>query len=337
MGGGAFSAVATGVFDTPKPDPYANMPRSLALSLPAGGGGAEPPLPPLPDPLEGGTATAPSPSTRIPYADGRPDPRTVEKDIPTTLPFTFNTNGYKIVSDLPENLRPWRNRPTAWANISPTTGNYHLNAQGVYLYYPNQSQRPYFGLLRNPRWFSYYCRTHRIPAPTYHHHITLWQQLHWHTNSVVFAHQMDMLVDDFPSPGVKTGSVIAIGKGTHTLYKVDTTATGDYDKVNRISAGAYKGYWIGEAFPNVFLRGEHQPYTYRVQRTLTIPENRDVIAYKFGTDGSTGTTRTMRSSQPYTAQFDRRAVVNGRAMCRISAGELAGYWVPANQVVTDGR
>ncbi|MFV0127252.1 D-glucuronyl C5-epimerase family protein [Streptomyces sp. HMX112] len=562
--------MATGVFDKPTPDPFGNMPRSLALSLPGGAGGAfEVPLPPLPDPLDEGTASVPSTARRIPYADGRPDARAVEKDIPTTLPFEFNKNGYTMAKDLPESLRPWRNRPTSWANVTPpTTSVYHLNSQGVYMYYKpapgstkpggvgydhpvgqiqfglgcvssyrtetdparkrlflkrakDQANRliskrvqargawyfpypwdythsehsgvaykapwysgmaqgeaislfaqlamldgiteqertlyttaangafssllradnafpwvmnkdrsgylwiqeypfktpgtgdytyngmifamfglwdyyqltgndlaaklydgacttmaRYFSLLRNPRWFSHYCQTHRIPAPTYHHHhITLWQQLHWHTDSAVFAHQMDMLVDDFPSPGVKTGSKIAIGKGTHTLYKVDTDTTGDFyhnkktgagqDKIlsskkvtfakateapvdkrrrikgagiwYRISAGVYKGMWIGEAFPNVFLRGEHQPYTYRIQRTLTVPANADVTAYKFGTNGATGTTRSVKSAEAQTFQFDRRAVVNGRAMCRIAAGDLTGHWLPANQVVTDGR
>ncbi|MGI5480449.1 D-glucuronyl C5-epimerase family protein [Streptomyces lavendofoliae] len=582
VGGGTFTAVATGVFDNPTSDPFGNMPRSLALSLPGGPGGAyEIPLPPLPDPLDDGTASIPSTPRRIPYADGRPDPRAVEKDIPTTLPFEFKKNGYTIVKDLPEGLRPWRNRPTAWANVTPPLSSvYHLNTQGVYMYWkPTTASYPpkpgpvgydhpvgqiqfglgciasyrtetdptrkalflkrakdqanrlitkrvetrgawyfpypwdythaehsgvaykapwysgmaqgeaislfaqlamldgvteqertlyttaangafasllradnaypwvvnkdrsgylwiqeypfktpgtgdytyngmifamfglwdyyqltgnelaaqlydgacttmgrYFPLLRNERKFSYYCQTHRIPAPTYHHHhITLWMQLHWQTNSSVFAHQMDTLIDDVPPSGVKAGSVIAIGKGTYTLYRVDTKVvtlangtkddTGEYyendktgagfDKIlstkkvtftkatqapvdkrrriigagvwYRISAGAYKNMWIGEAWPNVFLRGEHQPFTYRAQRTLTIPAGRDVTAYSFGTNNATGTTTSLKSDTEQQYQFDRRAVVNGRAMCRISAGDLTGQWVPANQVVTDGR
>lgn len=562
-GGGAFTALATGVFDGTEPDMFANMPRSLALSLPRSGGTGIP-LPPLPDPLEDGSAT-PRPSARIPYADSRPNPREVEKDVPTALPFTFKMDGFKIMTDLPEHLRPWRNRPTPWENASPTKGMYHLNAEGVYMKYPEtksgyssvgydhpvgqiqfglgcitsyrtekdparkalflkrakaQANRliekrvetrgawyfpypwdythaahsgvsykapwysgmaqgeaislfaqlaqldgvtdqertlykaaadgafasllradnaypwvvakdragylwiheypfktpgtgdftyngmifamfgvwdyfqltgselaaqlydgacttiaRYFSLLRNPRWYSYYCQTHRFPANTYHHHhITLWQQLHWHTHSVRFANQLDQLIDDFPSPAVKPGSVVAIGKGTHTLYKVDTTADGDWyenektgagkDKIlsrkkvtfarptqapvdkrrrmqgagiwYRISAGAYKGLWIGEAWPNVFLRGEHLPVTYQVQRTLTVRANTDVPAYRFGADGVAGTIKTLRYAEPREFKFDRRAVVNGRAMCQITDGEFAGYWVPANQVVADG-
>ncbi|WP_311137192.1 hypothetical protein [Streptomyces sp. I6] len=104
----------------------------------------------------------------------------------------------------------------------------------------------------------------------------------------------------------------------------------------QISAGAYKGYWMGEAFPDVFLRGEYLATDYRVQRTLTFRTNTDIPVYEFGTNGVVGSTGNVRYATATTAYFDRRSIVNGRAMCRISAGELAGYWVPANQVIADG-
>ncbi|SER77497.1 D-glucuronyl C5-epimerase C-terminus [Streptomyces sp. yr375] len=553
VGGGAVTAMATGVFESPTPtDPFANMPRSIALSLPSGTSGEALPVPPLPDPLEGGSVSAPSAGTRIPYTGGTP----TETDVPTSLPFEFKKDGFQIVPDLPEPLRPWRNRPTTWANANLSSGTYHLNADGVYMkftedgksydhpvgqiqfglgcitsyrvetdptrkalflqrakaqadrliakrvetrgawYFPypfdfthaehsgvaykapwysgmaqgeaislfaqlaaledglsaddralyrtaadgafasllradnanpwvvNRDKAGYlwiqeypfktagtgdytyngmifamfgiwdyfrltgnelaaqlydgacttiaryFALLRNPRWFSYYCQTHRIPANTYHHHhIALWQQLHWQTNSVVFAHQLDMLIDDVP-PGVKSGSVIAIAAGTHTLYKLDTNADGGWVKAKadkilsskkvvfaratqapidvrrriqgagvwyRISAGAYKGYWVGEAYPKVFLRGEFLTVAYQVPRTLTIAANASVEAISFGANGVAGTLKTLKYTEPRTLQFDRRAVVNGRQMVRITTEEFAGYWIPANQVTTDGH
>ncbi|MFI1928364.1 D-glucuronyl C5-epimerase family protein [Streptomyces sp. NPDC020377] len=50
----------------------------------------------------------------------------------------MNRAGYRLVpaADLPESMKPWRDRPVAWANVSPTTGPYHLNSAGEYLYYP---------------------------------------------------------------------------------------------------------------------------------------------------------------------------------------------------------
>ncbi|GAA3787885.1 hypothetical protein GCM10022206_29630 [Streptomyces chiangmaiensis] len=554
VGGGTFTAMATGVFESPTPDPFANMPRSIALSLPSGTGQSLP-LPPLPDPLDGGTVSTPSAVTRIPYTGGTLDP--TETDVPTSLPFEFNKAGYTMNPDLPEALRPWRNRPTAWANVNLSSGTYHLNADGVYMYYAkdgNVYDHPvgqiqfglccvtsyrvetdptrkahflkraraqadrliakrvetrgawyfpypfnfthaehsgiaykapwysgmaqgeaislfaqlaglkdgltdderaiyraaadgafasllrgdnaapwvvnknragylwiqeypfatpgtgdytyngmifamfgiwdyfqltgnelaaqlydgacttiarYFSLVRNPRWFSYYCQTHRIPAHTYHHHhIALWQQMHWHTGSPVFANQLDLLIEDVPPAAVKTGASIAIAAGTHTLYQLSTKSDGNWDKTladkilgtkkvtfaratgapidmrrriqgagvwYRISAGAYKGYWIGEAYPKAFLRGEHLPVDYIAPRTLTIAANASVEAISFGTNGSAGTLKKVSYSEPHTLQFDRRAVVNGRSMLRITSQELAGYWIAANQVTTDER
>ncbi|MEU6707100.1 D-glucuronyl C5-epimerase family protein [Streptomyces wuyuanensis] len=555
VGGGTFSAVAAVALDKPTPDPFAGIPRSVVLSLPDVDG--QPPMPPLPDPLEGGTVTAPSPARRIPYAQGSPDPSVVEADVPTALPFDFNKDGYHIATDIPEHLRPWRDRPTKWENASPSTGAYRLNADGVYLYFPGggttgydhpvgqiqfglgcitsyrTEQDPtrralflerakaqadrliekrveargawyfpyafdfshavhtgvdykapwysgmaqgeaislfiqlselegiteeernlyraaadgafasllraddadpwvvnkdgsgclwiqeypftepgtgdytyngmvfamfglwdyyratgnelaaqlydgscttmarYFPLLRNQRWFSYYCQTHRVPAPTYHqHHINLWRQLHWQTSSPVFAHQMDMLLDDCPAPYLQPGAVVAFAEGTHTLYELDTNANGSWSaakedrqlavkEVNftratqapadmrrriqgrgvyyRISAGAYTGWWVGEYYPKVFLRGEYLTTVYHPQRTLTFPAGKEVTCFQFGTDGAVGSTRTVTFAKPSNAPFDRRAIVNGRPMCKITAGALTGYWVWAGDVLTDGR
>ncbi|WP_326650391.1 D-glucuronyl C5-epimerase family protein [Streptomyces sp. NBC_01750] len=559
-GGGTFTAMATGVFETPKPDPFGGMPRSLALSLPAAPGGDTAPLPPLPDQMSEGTLSKPGARVDIPYADEPVNPKVVEDSVPTALPFEFKTSGYKCVTDLPEALRPWRDRPTSWANVTPNSEHVYLDSKGVVQYRPNKTAAGYdqpvtqiqFGLgcitsyrtekdaarkalflkrakaqadrliekrveargawyfpypfnfthaahsgitykapwysgmaqgeaislftqlsqldglteqertlykaaadgafasllraddakpwavnkdkngylwiqeypinapgtsdytyngmifamfgiwdyfqatgnplaeqlydgslttirdhfprLRNTRWFSYYCDTHRIPAPTYHqHHINLLRQLHWQTGSPTIANRHDQLIDDFPAYGLRSGSVAAIAAGTHTLYKLDTLGAADSfgwssskaDKqlatkkvtfskatqapVNvrrrimgrgiyyRINAGAYAGWWIGEAFPKAFLRGEYVSTTYLPQRTATFPANVEVTCVKFGTDGTTGSTKTVKFAKESNAPFDRRAVVNGRPMVRITAGGLNGYWAPTAQVLTDGR
>ncbi|MFB7732787.1 D-glucuronyl C5-epimerase family protein, partial [Streptomyces sp. NPDC056112] len=372
----------------------------------------------------------------------------------------FNQAGYRLVTDLPEEMRPWRDRPIAWENVSPATGTYHLNTDGVYLYYPDaksagldhpvgqaqfglgcissfrtetdparravfltraraQADRliakhteareawwfpygfdfthtvhtgvsykapwysgmaqgevlsllvqlsqldgvcgedrarylaaadaafaslqvaddgypwavnvdgagyvwlqeypgsqpgtgdytyngmifamlglwdyyvatgsqdaaalydgcattiaRYFPLLRNTKWASFYCQTHRIPAPAYHqHHINLLRQLNWQTGSPDFADHTDRLVDDYPANAAGT---VQFAAGTHTLYRYDTAADGSWvesraDKIletksvtfsratqapasmrrriqnrgiyYRISAGAYTGWW----------------------------------------------------------------------------------------------
>lgn len=562
VGGGAFTANAAGVPAVPapvKPDPFGGMPRSLALSLPGPAGAVEPPLPPLPDQLEGGTITAPSSSRATPYADAPPNPAAVRAAVPTELPFEFKTSGYEINTELPDYMRPWRDRPTAWSAITPDTEKTYLDAKGVIKYRPSRTAAGYdqpvtqiqfglgcisgyrkttdperkklflkravaqaqqqidrrvesrgawyipypfnfsldghpgvtyrapwysgmaqgeaislfiqlsqipdlsaerrqsfrtaadavfaslllgddgrpwavnkdkkgylwiqeypgatpgtgdytfngmifamFGLwdyyaetrnplaaklydgcvttirdhysrLRNPRWHAFYCHTHRVPAPSYHqHHINLLRQLHWQTGSPVLANQQDGLLDDFPPPAVKAGSVIAFAKGTHTLYKLDTLgeaqnygwhpAKADRQlatkKVTfnsatqapvstrrriqgrgvyyRISAGSLAGWWVGEYYPKVFVRGEYCATDYLPQRTATFRAGTSVSCVKFGTNGAEGSTKTMKFTVESKAPFDRRAYVNGRSMVRITAGAFKGYWAPCSQIRMDG-
>lgn len=140
--GGEPSPPATGVLDGPSPDPLDGVPRSLVLilpdvlSLPDAPGTAEP-VPPLPDRLGEGVVSPPSPGTRIPFTGGTVDPQTVEDSLPMTLPFEFKTSGHRIDTELPEHMRPWRDRPTTWSNVTPNTENVRLDAEGVIRYRPD--------------------------------------------------------------------------------------------------------------------------------------------------------------------------------------------------------
>ncbi|MET9800015.1 D-glucuronyl C5-epimerase family protein [Streptomyces sp. NPDC006368] len=278
-----------------------------------------------------------------------------------------------------------------YPGAEPGTGDYTFNGMifamfGLWDYYVatgNQlaaalydgsamTMAQYFPRLRNVRWHSYYCHTHRIPASTYHqHHINLYRQMHWQTGSPDFAHHQDMLTDDYPSPYLRAGSTIAFAAGTHTLYRLDTAADGNWAAAkadaqletkqvtfaratqapttmrrriqNRgvyylISEGPYAGWWVGEVWPNSYLLGEHLRTVYRPERTLTFPGGgQEVEVHKFAEDGTVTSVRTVSFAQPSNAPFDRRAVVNGRPMCQITAGALTGYWVAANRVTTDGH
>jgi hypothetical protein len=229
----------------------------------------------------------------------------------------------------------------------------------------------YFPLLRNLRWISYYCQTHRIPTSSYHqHHINLLRQLHWQTGSPRFARMTDQLTDDYPWVSLAAGSNIAFEAGSHTLYRFDTDADGDYvaskDDTElesktvtftratgapanrrrrikdrgiyyRINAGAYTGWWVGEYFPKVYLIGEYVATVCHPARTLTFPANTEVTCYMLGTDGRFSDTRVVKFAAPSNAPFDRRSVVNGRPMYRISGGYLTGYWVWNGSVTADGN
>ncbi|AWI28785.1 hypothetical protein DDW44_08270 [Streptomyces tirandamycinicus] len=229
----------------------------------------------------------------------------------------------------------------------------------------------YFPTLRNRRWASYYCLTHRIPAPSYHqHHINLYRQLHWQTGSPRFAHMSDLLTDDHPSGILPEGSPVVLAAGTHTLYRYDTDADGDFVAARgdaelarrtvsfprttratanrrrrimgrgvayRIDSGPHAGWWAGESHPRCHLLGEYLPSDYRPGRTLTFPAGSVVTCHRYGADGGTTATRTVAFDRASGAPFDRRSVVDGRPMCRIAGGALEGFWVHAGDVVTDGR
>jgi hypothetical protein len=227
----------------------------------------------------------------------------------------------------------------------------------------------YFPQLRNPRWHSYYCQTHRIPAPTYHqHHINLLRQLHWQTGSPDFAHYTDVLTDDFPAP---VSGTVFFESGAHTLYRFDTAASGawasskgdaelerktvsfaqdtaapasmrrriqDRGIYYLISAGAYAGWWVGESWSRAYLRGEHLTMLYRPARTVTFPGgSQPVDTYKVAADGTVTSIKTVVFASPSNAPTDRRAIVNGRPMFQITAGGLTGYWVPATAVTVESE
>ncbi|MFF3403788.1 D-glucuronyl C5-epimerase family protein [Streptomyces sp. NPDC002659] len=77
------------------------------------------PVPPLPDPIREGRASAPATRVRIPYANGPVNPSVVEDDIPTTLPFEFKTSGYTCALDLPDVMQPWRDRSAERIDAAP--------------------------------------------------------------------------------------------------------------------------------------------------------------------------------------------------------------------------
>jgi hypothetical protein len=222
-------------------------------------------------------------------------------------------------------------------------------------------------LLRNPKWASFYCKAHRIPAPTYHqHHIELMLQLNHQTGSADFAEFTDRLVDDYPA---RVSGTVAFQAGSHTLYRFDTAASGAWVAAKAdaeldsktvtfsqdtaaptsmrrriqgrgiyylISAGAYAGWWVGESWSKAFLRGEYLTTVYRPARTVTFPGGSvPVDTYRVAADGTVLSVKTVSFASPSTAPTDRRAVVNGRPMFQITEGGLTDYWVPATAVTVE--
>lgn len=275
-----------------------------------------------------------------------------------------------------------------YPGAEPGTGDYTYNGMifamfGLYDYYTATGSQAaadlydacattiarYFPLLRNSKWFSFYCQTHRIPAPTYHqHHINLLLQVQRQVGSPDFADFTDRLVDDYPAP---VSGTIAFEAGSHVLYRFDTAASGAWVSAKGdaqleskgvtfsqdtaapasmrrriqgrgiyylISAGAYAGWWVGESWSKAYLLGTHLATIYRPTRTVTFPGGGTPIdTYKVAADGTITSVKTVSFANPSNAPSDRRAIVNGRPMHQITAGGLTGYWVPASSVTVDSE
>jgi len=222
--------------------------------------------------------------------------------------------------------------------------------------------------LRNPRWYAYYCDTHRIPATTYQqHHIRLLEQMARHTASPDFFDDAERLVDDCPAPAVS--GTVQFEAGSFTLYRFDTAASGAWVEakgdaelarqtvtfsqatqapasVRRriqgrgiyylISSGAYTGWWVGENWQAVYLLGAYLPTVYQPARTITFPGgSTPVEVCKIAADGTVTARRTASFASPSNAPASQRAVVNGRPQFLIAAGAYTGYWVPASAVTID--
>ncbi|MQM28876.1 hypothetical protein GFD30_25425, partial [Glycomyces sp. NEAU-7082] len=122
----------------------ADLLQRAPVALQLGRSAFEPPLPPLPDQLEGGRVEPPS--RTVPAPRNAPDMEALqelEEDLPTTLPFEFNRDGFVAVLDIPEHMKPWRDRPTRWENVTPDTQHTYLDADGVIQYRPDWDEPGY--------------------------------------------------------------------------------------------------------------------------------------------------------------------------------------------------
>jgi hypothetical protein len=225
-----------------------------------------------------------------------------------------------------------------------------------------------FPLLRSPQWWSRYCKTHEIIAPTYHqHHVELFQQLGWQTGSPDLADHADRLVDDCPAAAVS--GTVRFAAGSHAFFRFDTAASGAWVEALAdeqgaqqtvsfahatsapasmrrriqgrgiyylISAGPYAGWWVGENWQTAYLAGIYVPTVYRPERTITFPGGGvPVTCCKVAADGSVLDSKVVSFAAPSGAPASQRAIVNGRPCYLVEAGGLAGYWAPASAVVAD--
>ncbi|MQM28438.1 hypothetical protein GFD30_23170, partial [Glycomyces sp. NEAU-7082] len=66
-----------------------------------------------------------------------------QQESPASLPFSFKQDGFVAVLDIPEHMKPWRDRPTRWENVTPDTQHTYLDADGVIQYRPDWDEPGY--------------------------------------------------------------------------------------------------------------------------------------------------------------------------------------------------
>jgi D-glucuronyl C5-epimerase C-terminus len=262
----------------------------------------------------------------------------------------------------------WLEEYPRWPTTSSDrTFNGHMySAFGLYDYY-RMSEDPaanaaWNGALANTRYYfshgfrtpgftSHYCLVHPAAQPTSYHqgHWTQLLSLHAQSADPIFSRYADLLRADYPPPAVSGTAQFVSGR--HTGHKYNAagaiTASKTINLVRqssapanarqrikgrgvmlRITAGSLAGYWIPESYLHVWLAGSKVSLTYPRPRTVVIPAG-SWSAYRYNTAGKRIAWRTIHPPRTTSAPFDASAVINGRWHLRVTAGSLAGYWLPA--------
>ncbi|GGS38156.1 D-glucuronyl C5-epimerase family protein [Actinokineospora fastidiosa] len=204
---------------------------------------------------------------------------------------------------------------------------------------------------RSPQYISHYCLAHPWVLSAKYHEIH-WNQmllLHAGTGDAAWSRSADLLRADYPPPAV--GGTVKFAAGSHTGYKFSasgeitasktidlnapSSAPADLrqrikgrDIMLRITAGGLAGYWVPENYPRTGLAGIKLSLTYPLPRTVMIPAG-TWSAYQFDSAGTPTASRTITPDRTTSAPFSTSATINGRWHILVTAGSLAGYWLPA--------
>ena len=204
---------------------------------------------------------------------------------------------------------------------------------------------------RLPNYISHYCLAHPVVTSAKYHQIH-WQQmisLHAATRDAVFSQYADLLRADYPPPGV--GGTVRFAAGSHTGYKFSqsgaitasktialsgqSSAPADLRQrikgraiMLHITAGSLAGYWVPENYLRAKIMGTRLSLTYPIARRVVIPAG-TFSAYRYDSAGTVTASKTIRPTSTTSAPFRTSATINGRFHVLVTAGSLAGYWLPA--------
>ena len=210
----------------------------------------------------------------------------------------------------------------------------------------------YTGSYRRAGWRSLYCLgdSAHTANPGYHE-VVVQQLLAFFaiTADPRFARWADTLENDYPRSAVSGTATVAAGKHTVLHYAgtgrivgrraISSQATlhlavSARERIHGrpgywllIAGGPWRGYWIEEQAPKVYVAGQLVTLPYAPSRSLTLPGGKIYAFHHYSVDGAVTATLHFSPTAAATMQVNARAVVNGRAQVRASSGRFSGYWV----------
>ena len=253
-----------------------------------------------------------------------------------------------------------------WPSMQPddTFNGHNTSSYGLYEYYvvthderaaalfrgALTTVKHYLPSFRRPGWISCYCLLHRDTNANYHGmHIGQLLKLYKMTGTLLFARAADAFMSDYPRPRVRGGlrvepgsyrafhvdaSGAVTGRRTVTVSSEATWRTSERKRLwprspicIRADSGPAEGWWLAERPGRVFLLGIAEQLNYAPARKLAVAGGQSPVAVQFDALGGVTARQRVDSGDGLTLRVDARAVIDGCARVRVSAGDLAGYWI----------
>jgi hypothetical protein len=205
---------------------------------------------------------------------------------------------------------------------------------------------------RRPSWASVYSLRHKVTTSKYHPiHQAQFLMLGRLTGDTSWLESAATFRTDFPRPVIS--GTLRISPKVKTVYRMDSTGRlvrargvkfnrftqAPFDRrqrsqsgpiAYRVAAGPYKGWWIAEGFGVAWGLGSLVPHSYAPAVDLRFRGGVTFTAYRLDSKGSVSGSKTITlpAGRDSKAPTSGSAVVQGRPAYYMTAGTLAGYWVP---------
>ena len=260
-----------------------------------------------------------------------------------------------------------------WPNMTPdcTLNGHNSSSFGVYEYYilthdaraaalfraAATTIKHYIPQFRRDGWISCYCLLHRTANPNYHEmHVGQLLTLYEMTGDVAFARAADAFRADYPKPAVH--GKVQVAAGAWPVVRVDETGRVVAQRTLvvrhdvawstsyrqrlwrrspvffRLSSGPGTGWWLAEQQGRAYFRGTVEQVDYAPARTLVLAAHRSLVGLQFDTGGSITQRLPFSTGGGMRLKADASAVIDGVRRVRVSAGELAGHWLPLGSGVS---